>query len=241
MEERKGIVEAWAIAAANKPLYVVAHVSHQNLQEAKEMAVHAVSVGADGICYTPLGVNDFDTGVEMFRQVVSVIPKGFPIWFLIDSYCSPTFLNLPKLLDAVSPFANVTGAKYIEQGFQGFAEISYIQRNYPAFTLSSGGNPKLAFLPFGTSSFCACDEGMGFWLKCLYHFWESGDLSRAKEMQTRMDTFYANGAGGRELSEYYGISLGLPRLPSYVTPNLNATIRNLENLGFFDHSACLPE
>ncbi len=203
------------------------------------MARHAVSVGADGVCFTPLGVNDFATGVEMFRQVVSVLPKNFPVWFLIDSYCSPTFLKLGKLLDAVSPFANVTGAKYIEQDFNAFSEILYIQQNYPNFVLSSGQNPKFAFLSYDVSSFCACDEGMSFFIKCQYDFYSSGDMAKAKQMQKRMEAFYSNGAGGREISEFYGVSYGTPRLPSLPTPNLNQTLSNLQKMGFFDHTKCL--
>ena len=82
-------------------------------------------------------------------------------------------------------------------------------------------------------------QGMSFFIKCQYNFFASGDFAKAKLMQSRMESFYAAGAGGREISQYYGVSMGKPRLPSLPTANLNQTIKTLENMGFFDHSSCL--
>lgn len=112
--ERREIAEAWK-AQVNQQLKFIVHVGSTSVETSKELAAHAVAIGADAIaCMAPpfLSSSDVEVIAEYCSQVAASAP-GVPFYYYHLPVATGAHLKVNKLLrKAAGMIPNLAGVKF---------------------------------------------------------------------------------------------------------------------------------
>ena len=184
-EQRKLVAETVVKRAAGR-ITVYIHCGAMNPNDVVELALHAHSIGADGVgIVTPTYFTlDNRMLIEYYRKICQQLPKGFPVYVYVIPQLAHNDVDaatMQKIADACPD--NVIGVKY------SFADmhrmIEYCRVNDGKFSVVFG--PDELFLPAlsmgadGTVSGCAACIPEPY--VELYKLWKAGDLEGARKAQ----------------------------------------------------------
>ena len=113
-KKRKELAEAFTKAASGK-LKVIVHVGHNSIDEARDLAIHAQSIGADAISAAPPSYFDISSEMQLVNTLQPIIAKVPDLPFFYYHIPSKTRINLSmvKLLElADEHLPSMAGIKY---------------------------------------------------------------------------------------------------------------------------------
>ena len=184
-EQRKLVAETVVKRAAGR-VTVYIHCGAMNPDDVVELALHAHSIGADGVgIVTPTYfILDNRMLIDYYSKICKQLPKGFPVYVYVIPQLARNDVDaetMQKIADACPD--NIIGVKY------SFADmrrmIDYCKVNDGKFSVVFG--PDELFLPAlsmgadGTVSGCAACIPEPY--VELYRLWKAGDIEGARKAQ----------------------------------------------------------
>lgn len=129
--ERRAVTEAF-VRAADGRVPVIVQVGHNSLKEAKELARHAASAGADIIsatCPSYFKVSDLDTLIHCMAEVASGAPD-LPFYYYHIPALTGSEIDMVTFLEKASEaIPNLKGLKYTDTRLFEFQQCCSIQHN----------------------------------------------------------------------------------------------------------------
>jgi N-acetylneuraminate lyase len=126
--ERMVLAEQWKLHAG--PMRVIVHVGSTSVEDSKELAAHAETLGVDAIsCMAPpfLSTSNVDVMVDFCRQVASNAPKT-PFYYYHLPVATGAHLKVNRLLDLGSAsIPNLVGVKYTYTDFMDMHQCIALQ------------------------------------------------------------------------------------------------------------------
>ena len=228
VEERMTIASAW-MKAARKRLSVMIHVGHNSLVEAKTLAAHAESIGADAIAalapsyYKPRTVEDL---VEFLTAVAAGAPNT-PFYFYHIPSMTQVFLPVPELLrKGHKRIPTLAGLKFTHNDMMELQEC--LATDDGAFDVVFGFDEMLlAGLALGCRGAVGSTYNFAAPLyQRIMSAFEAGDFATARKEQLRsvqlIRTLAESGfmAAGKSVMAMLGVDCGPVRAPlPQLTPN----------------------
>ncbi|CAL8308914.1 unnamed protein product [Lota lota] len=229
VEERKRVAEEWCLRAKNKMDNVIVHVGCLSLKDSKDLANHAVTVGANGIgVISPsfFKPKTADALRSYLKEVASAAPTLPFYYYHLPSYTGVNLLasDVCKGLETVIP--TFSGVKFSGTDLMDFGQcVKYSQPNQSLFF--GVDEQLLAALAFGANGAVgSLFNYLGSHFNKLLIAFAQGDLVRARTLQFKVQDLLAfaskygfDVAVNKQLmSDLSGLSLGPPRLPLIPCP-----------------------
>ncbi len=242
-DERMAVATAWR-SVAGPGLKLIVHVGHNCLEDARELAKHAESIGADAIgalmpsFFKPAGVAAV---VDFSRRIAEAAPKTPFYYYHIPEMTGvdvPMHQLLPEISKAVPTFA---GIKFTHYNMMDFG-----------LTTSLAGDQY--DILFGRDEFLLAGLAMGakgavgstynysakLYLKLMKDY-AAGKMVEARNQQVRIQRCigpllkYGPLGTGKACMGLVGVDCGPPRPPlkAVVGDNLAAVRKDLEAENFF--------
>ena len=123
-EERKEIAEAYVLAAA-KRVPVIVQIGHNSIIEARQLAEHAQTIGADMIsatCPSYFKVDSVSSLVDCMAEIASCAPKLPFYYYHIPALTGSKVEGLEFLKRASDRIPNLAGVKYTDTKLHEFQE-----------------------------------------------------------------------------------------------------------------------
>jgi N-acetylneuraminate lyase len=222
-DEKMAVAEAWATCAKNDISFsVMPLLGGTCLADAKELAIHAQSIGLDAVSFTAPSYFK-PTTVEVLaaccKEIASVVPT-MPFYYyhipVLTGVGFPMF-DLLKAVDGVIP--NFVGVKYTHEDFMDF--LSCLQYKNGKFDMVWGRDENmLPALSIGTKASIGSTYN---YAAPLYHelieAFNNNDFKRAQILQQqsidmiRLLGKYGGIATGKAYMKLVGLDCGSFRLP----------------------------
>jgi len=243
--ERMLVAEEFA-SAAGKRIRIIVHVGHSSIAEAKILAQHAASIGADAISsvaafyFKPLSVGNL---VQCMADIAAAAP-GLPFYYYHIPHLTGVSMNMIDFLDqAGSVIPNLAGIKYTATTIHEFqACLGFREGHFDIlFGLDELLLPALSVGCRGaigsTYTFAA-----PIYQKTIEYF-NAGDLARARKNHDymiriiRLITRYPSIPAQKALMKMLGWELGPCRLPLLALDEdqLRRFRNELDQLSFLTH------
>lgn len=224
VDERKRLAEEWCQRGKGKLSAVIVHVGCSNVKESKELARHAVEVGADGIAvispsfFKPPNA----AALRIFLQEVAAAAPALPFYY----YHIPSMTGVHLLASDV-----VEGIEKVIPSFRGLKFSGSDLLDFGQCVNCSPGHwthlygmdeQLLAALAMGADGAVGSTYNyMGSTMNKVLSAFHKGDLTQARTLQFQMQEIILfaikqgfNLAMNKQIMcEMSGISLGPPRLP----------------------------
>jgi N-acetylneuraminate lyase len=244
ISERIAVADAW-LAAAKGRFPVVVHIGHNCQADARTLAAHAQSVGAQAIAalapsyYKPKSVDDL---IDFLAPVASAAPK-LPLYFYNIPSMTGVLLSVPELLKkGRKRIPNLHGAKFTHNDLMELQECLALGD----FDIVFGFDEMLlAGLTFGCKGAVGSTYNFAAPLyRRIMAAFEKGDLEMARREQGKsvelIRSLYDFGLmrAGKSVMAMMGIDCGPVRSPlTPITPPEVAALR--DRLSRFDGFARL--
>lgn len=248
-EERRKVAEAW-MAAKPANLAVIVHVGHLALGEARALATHAQTLGADAIA--TVSPSFFKPGsqtelVAWCAQVAAGAPNLPFYYYTIPSFTGVSLSAADFLAAAEGKIPTLAGIKFTFENLMDFQRA----------TAHAAGKYNILF---GRDEILLAGLGLGAQgaVGSTYNFaaplynriieaFNRGDLASARADQMRAVEFIAvldrHGglAAGKAIMKMLGVDCGPVRLPlRALTPSAETALRDdLQKIGFFSYASKL--
>lgn len=246
-EERRQVAAAW-MAARPPGLAVIVHVGHLALGEARALATHAQTLGADAIATVAPSFFKPAAQAELVAwcvQLAAAAPNLPFYYYTIPSMTGVSLSAADFLAAAEAKIPNLAGIKFTFENLMDFTRA----------TTHAGGKFNVLF---GRDEILLAGLGLGakgavgstynfaapLYLRIIDAF-QRGDLASARRDQSRAIDFisvldrHGGLAAGKAVMKLLGVDCGPVRLPlRALTAADEASLREgLERVGFFEYSA----
>lgn len=219
--ERKKTAEKWMDLASDK-MEVTVHIGTSNLQETKELARHAESIGATAISALPPTYHKPATEealVDYLEQVVTEAPKT-PFIYYEYNITTGVYLNIPRFLELASKrIPTLCGLKHTSPELPALLNCSTVcGGKYQVLTGTTA--QYLPSLSLGISDVITVPF-MGTFFHDIKTAYSHADMQEAQKIQRRAQQLYNIQSkfnpgipGSKAVFELLtGIKVGPPRLP----------------------------
>lgn len=223
LKEKKAIAEAWAACSKNDSSFsVMPLLGGTCIADAKELAIHAQSIGLDAVSFTapsyfkPANVQML---AECCKEIAAVVPD-MPFYYYHIPVLTGVGFPMYDLLQAVDGLIpNFAGVKYTHEDFMDF--LSCLQFKNGKYDMVWGRDENmLPALAIGTKASIGSTYN---YAAPLYHrliqAFEAGDLLSAQQLQQqsinmiRLLGKYGGIATGKAYMKLIGLNCGEFRLP----------------------------
>ncbi len=245
-QERMDLAEAW-MQAAPDGFKVIVHVGSTCVESARNLAAHALKIGAWGIgaMATPFPkINRVEELVKYCEDIASAAPS-LPFYYYHIPAFNGAFLSMFDFLKAVDGrIPNFAGIKYT---FESLYEYNRCRRYKDGkFDMLHGQDETiLPCLAMGGAQggIGGTTNYNGRALCGIIDAWKKGDLARARELQEFSQDvidvichYRGNIVGGKRIMKFLGLDLGPNRVPfQNMTDEEETAMRaELEAIHFFE-------
>jgi N-acetylneuraminate lyase len=243
-DEREAVAAAYVQAAAGR-VPVIVHVGHTSLVEARRLAEHAASIGADAIAALPpwyFKPRTVEEVVDCLAPIAAAAPALSLYYYHLPAFTGVQIAGLDLLRLGGQRLPTLAGIKYSD------LTVPDLQ----ACAAYAGGRFNLLFgvdemLLAGLSAGAQGGVGSTFNLAApLYHriiaAYERGDLAEARRLQLHAVELvnalapYGMHAALKASMSFLGLECGPVRRPlaALGPADLAALRRDLETIGFFE-------
>ncbi|XP_055334877.1 N-acetylneuraminate lyase B-like isoform X2 [Paramacrobiotus metropolitanus] len=245
VKERKAMAEAWVKNCEGK-LKTIIHCGAVCIRDAKEMAEHAQSIGADAIAAVPsfyFPPKTVDALVEGVKEIAAAAPK-LPFLYYHIPRMTHVDLDMSAFLQiGKEKIPTLSGMKY--SGFDLAGALKCTANHGKEFEIMWGRDDVLlGALAVGLTSFIGSSYSFTAPLALrIVEAFEAGDLQKAKDAQSQLKrTMDATEKYGDQVSAFkaaacmHGLPLGPTRLPlrALDVKEAKAFEDGLKKLGYFD-------
>ena len=244
-EERRKVAEAW-VAARPAGLSVIVHVGHLSMAEARALAAHAESIGADATAtvapsfFKPAGQAEL---VGWCAQVAGGAPKLPFYYYTIPSMTGVSLSAADFLAAAESKIPNLAGIKFTFENLMDFSRAT-AHANGKFNVLFGRDEILLAGLSLGAKGAVGSTYNFAapLYLRIIEAF-QRGDLEAARRDQARAVEFigvldrFGGMVAGKTAMKLIGVDCGPVRLPlRAMSERDEAAFREaLVQIGFFEY------
>lgn len=223
LKEKKAIAEAWAACSKNDSSFsVMPLLGGTCIADAKELAIHAQSIGLDAVSFTapsyfkPANVQML---AECCKEIAAVVPN-MPFYYYHIPVLTGVGFPMYDLLQAVDVLIpNFAGVKYTHEDFMDFLSCLHFKNGKYDMVWGRDEN-MLPALSIGAKASIGSTYN---YAAPLYHrlidAFEAGDLSLAQQLQQqsidmiRLLGKYGGIATGKAYMKLIGLNCGTFRLP----------------------------
>lgn len=252
LAEKKAVAEAWAACSKNDPSFsVMPLLGGTCMADAKELAIHARSIGLDAVSFTAPSYFK-PANVQMLaaccKEIAAVVPD-MPFYYyhipVLTGVGFPMF-DLLQAVDGMIP--NFAGVKYTHEDFMDFLSCLHFKNRKYDMVWGRDEN-MLPALAIGTKASIGSTYN---YAAPLYHrliqAFETGDLLQAQQLQQqsidmiRLLGKYGGIATGKAYMKLVGLDCGTFRLP---VKNMDAAAfaqfqKDVANLSFSNYCSTKP-
>lgn len=243
-QERRAVAEAFVKAAKGR-LKTVIQVGHNALREARDLAAHAVEIGADAISATApsyFKVGAADVLVECMAEIAAGAP-GLPFYYYHIPTLTGASIDMVDFLPAAAArIPNLVGMKYTTP--QVFEYQACLNLAGGRFDIPWGSDEMLlSALVVGARGAIGSTYNVAAPLyRGIIEAFDSGDMEEARRRQLlsvqMVRTFfrYPFLAALKAILGVFGVECGGCRMPQRsLSPDQAAALRrDLEAMGFFE-------
>ena len=186
-EERKVCLDRWVKACAGR-IKVVAHVGHNSLPDARELAAHAQEVGADAISAMPptfFKPRTLDALVDWCASLGDAAPELPFYYYHIPGMTGVVFKMIDFLKVAEARIPTLAGIKFTFSDLMDYRRcLTHAEGKFDI--LFGSDEIMLAALAMGAKGFIGSTYNLtpALYLKILEAF-NAGDLDEARRQQSR--------------------------------------------------------
>lgn len=243
-EERCATAKAYVEAARGK-LPVIIQIGHNSLVEARKLAVHARTIGADAVAAVPpsyFEISSVETLVACLAEITSAAPDLPFFYYHIPSLTGADFDMVEFLRQGGERMENLAGIKYSSPAVDELQAC--VELGDRRFTVLFGCDEMLlSGLCVGVNG--AVGSTFNFaaplYRRIIIAF-EQGDMKQARKYQAlsveMVRTFYRyrSQPGFKGVMKLIGLDCGPNRLPleTLRPEELEAMKKELDAIGFFD-------
>lgn len=246
VDERLALAHRWSeVLQQGTRMNLVVHVGSNCLADARTMAAHAKTIGADAI--SALAPSYFkpktlDTLIACCAEIASAAPE-IPFYFYDIPALTGVQLSMPDFLaQAMERIPTLAGIKFTNPDLMAYQKC--LQAQQERFDIPWGVDEYLlAALSLGAAGGVGSSYNFAAPIyQRMVSAFKQGDLSTARAEQYRSVRLIELLAGfgymgaAKALMSFLGVNVGPARLPNTnLTSPQNEQLRaNLEQLGFFD-------
>jgi len=243
--ERMELVNEWGKAATENGLVNIAHVGHNNLNDAQALVETARKSGADAIgamapsFFKPGSVDEL---IEWFSRITEAAPE-LPFYFYDIPGMTGVSLDTARFLrESREKIPSLAGVKFTNPDLDLLAECMQVENG--SFDILFGTDEKLIK---GLNMGCRGAVGSSYnFAAKIYHrilkAYDIGDMETAMRWQKRsiqtIDTIatYNYLPAAKLVMKIIGVNCGpaFPPLPNLAEPDASALEKELKDIGFFD-------
>jgi len=243
-EERRAVAAAYVKAVAGR-LTVIVQIGHNSLTEARDLASHAESIGADAIsampplCYKFTSVK---TLIDCLAHIADAAPTLPLFYYHIPLVTSMNFDMVEFLREGGRRLPNLAGIKYTHSALEEYQTCLQIENQ--RFQILFGRDEMLlAALAVGAKGAIGSTYNLaGPLYRKVIEAFERGDLEEARKCHTlavemiRICFRYRGLPAFKAAMKLLGLDCGPNRLPlETLSPHETKALRQeLDNIGFFD-------
>jgi N-acetylneuraminate lyase len=225
-EERRAVAEAYVKAAAGRRPVII-QVGHNSLTEARGLASHAVTIGADAISAMPplcYMIGSVKTLIDCLGQIAAAAPTLPIFYYHIPSVTGVNLDMVEFLREGGRRLPNLAGIKYTHSAIEEYQTC--LELDNRRFNILFGRDEMLlAALAAGAEA-----------------AFERGDLDEARKGQAlavemiRVCLRYRGQPAFKAAMKLLGLDCGPNRLPleTLTLDEANALKKELDDIGFFD-------
>ncbi|MBP8604638.1 MAG: dihydrodipicolinate synthase family protein [Phycisphaerae bacterium] len=243
-QERKKVAQAYAQAAGGR-IPIIVQVGHDSLAEAKDLAQHAWSIGADAISMVAphyYKMDSVDTLVDCLAEIGSAVPCT-PLFYYHIPALSGIAFSMREFLDAACErVPNFAGIKYSAVAIHDYQDCLDYARGRCQILF---GCDEMLLSALSVGARAAIGSTYNFAAPLYYRIIETfkrGDHGTACQLQghsvalCRLLHEYRGMPAIKTMMQFIGLDCGPTRLPLRALTNEETTrlCREVERLGFFD-------
>ena len=243
-EERRAVASAYVKASAGR-LPVIIQIGHNSLTEARTLASHAETIGADAISAMPplcYKFNSVKTLIDCLGHIASAAPTLPIFYYHIPSLTGLSFDMVEFLHEGGRRLPNLAGIKYTHSAIEEYQMCLEVDNG--RFNVLFGRDEMLlAALTVGAKGAIGSTYNLAgpLYRKVISAF-ERGDLDEARRSQVlaiemvRVCFRYRGLPAFKAAMKLLGQDCGPNRLPlETLNPDEeNALKKELDDIGFFD-------
>jgi N-acetylneuraminate lyase len=245
MDERMALAECWCDVAKKSDLEVIVHVGHNNQIDARRLAAHAESVGADAVAALPPNYFKPQTVTELVEFLAPIAREAsdLPFYYYSIPAMTDVRLSMTEFLEqGPLQIPNLAGLKYSDDDLVQLQQCSRIADG--GFEMLFGRDEAmLAAVALGVDGAVGSTYNfIGPLYRRLLRAFSEGDLETARTLQFRSATAvltlasFGYMAASKHVMRCLGIDCGPVRPP---LPNLDDERRAqlqqaLEEIRFFE-------
>lgn len=243
--ERKELNQAW-IEESPEDFKVIVNVSHTSIYRSQELACYAAEMGADGVSsmsaffYRPTTLERL---VEFCGSIAQSVPETPFYYYHIPVMTGVDYPMVDFLKMAQDQIPNLAGIKYTKENRVDFEMARLV--NEGKFNILSGCDDMLVS---GYATGCKGFIGSTYnyaapLFREMMRLIDSGDVHAANVLQAHLvdvvNVMAKSGdyfASAKRVMQELGVNCGGVRPPLQAVPDshLDAMMRELDGLGFFD-------
>jgi N-acetylneuraminate lyase len=243
--ERKELIEAWSDVKGDD-LYVINHVGHTNIREAKDLAAHSVGRANAISALAPyyFKPTSLESLLEYCMEVASAAPDLPFYYYHIPVLTGVNFDMVTFQKKAVSAIPNFRGIKFTEDNLTGFA--SSLDCSNDKVDIFFGVDEKFA---------SSIKVGAKGWVGSTYNHLaplyygiladhEKGSFENAEEMQ-KLAIYFVNTleelggfhGGSKGFMKFFGLEMGPSRFPhrTFSDDQLNQAMDLMKRKSLLDY------
>jgi len=246
-EERRAVATAYveAVRLGRRKLPVIVQVGHNSLAEARALASHAETIGADAI--SAVAPSYFKTStirilIDCLNEIASAAPTMAFFYYHIPRMTGMNFDMLEFLRQSSKRMPNLVGIKYSHSSVHEYQACLQFDNRH--FTILFGVDEMLL-----SALAVACTGAVGSTFNFagplygrIIKAFERGDLSEARKWQglsvamIRLCYRYRGQPAFKAAMKLVGLDCGPSRLPleTLKPEELKAMEQDLKKIGFFD-------
>ena len=252
VREKMAVAEAWASCSKSNPDFkVMTLLGGTNINDCKELAVHAKEVGLYAVSFTapfyfkPASV---DVWARICEEIAAEVP-GMPFYYYHIPVLTGVGFAMYDLLQAIDGrVPNFAGIKYTHEDFMDFLSCLHFQNGKYDMLWGRDEN-MLSALVLGTRG--AVGSTFNYAAPLYYELIEafnSGELKKAQQLQQksidmiRLLGKYGGIATGKAYMKLIGLNCGEFRLPvkNMSAEQFQQFNKDVEQLNFKSFSSHLP-
>lgn len=243
-EERRAVADAYVKATAGR-LTAIVQIGHNSLTEARDLASHAASVGADAISVMPplcYKFGSLKTLIDCLARLADAAPSLPLFYYHIPSLTGMSFDMVEFLREGGRRLPSLAGIKYTHSAIEEYQTC--LQLDNRRFNVLFGRDEMLlAALAVGAKGAIGTTYNVAgpLYRKVIAAF-EQGDLDEARKRHTlaiemiRICYRYRGLPAFKAMMKLLDLDCGPNRLPleTLTSNEIESLKKDLDNIGFFD-------